>query len=110
MVQRMGRIIGIDPEGIERYKDLHANPWPETLAGLKARHIHNFSIFLREPENLLFAYWEYSGTDFEADLARTKDDPKTRKWWNLVSPLQRPLSSKAPDDWWSPMEQIFFAP
>lgn len=109
MVQRMGRVIGINADGIARYKELHASPWPDITARLKERNIQNFSIFLREPENLLFSYWEYTGEDFEADFARTKDDPRTRAWWDLTAPLQRPLDSRAPGEWWSSMEQIFYA-
>lgn len=105
----MGRVIGIKKDAIERYKDLHANPWQDTLDRLKERNIQNFSIFLREPENLLFSYWEYTGTDFEADFAKSKDDPKTKEWWNLVAPLQAPLESREDGEWWAPMEQIFFA-
>lgn len=110
MVQRMGRVIGINPEDIERYKELHANPWDDVLERLRERNILNFSIFLREPENLLFSYWEYTGSDFDADFEKTKDDPRAREWWALTGPLQRPLDSRADGEWWSPMEQIFYAP
>lgn len=109
MVQRMGRVIGIRPEGIKRYKELHANPWPDTLERLRARNIQNFSIFLREPENLLFSYWEYTGSDFEKDFAHNASDARTKDWWQLTGPLQRPLDSRADGEWWSPMEEIFFA-
>ena len=30
--------------------------------------MRNCSIFLKEPENLLFAYLEYQGTDIEKDI------------------------------------------
>lgn len=109
MVQRMGRVIGIDPEGIKRYKELHADPWPDILVRLKEHNIENYSIFLREPENLLFSYWEYTGTDFEADFARIREIPLTQQWWELTAPLQSPLDSRKTGEWWSPMEQVFFA-
>ena len=109
MVQRMGRVIGIKPEGIARYKELHANPWPDTISRLRERNIQNFSIFLREPENLLFSYWEYTGNDFAADFARNADDARTKEWWDLTGPLQEPLKSRRDGEWWSPMEEIFYA-
>lgn len=109
MVQRMGRVIGIKPDGIARYKELHANPWPDTVERLRERNIQNFSIFLREPENLLFSYWEYTGTDFAADFSRNANDARTKEWWDLTGPLQEPLSSRRDGEWWSPMEEVFFA-
>ena len=63
-MQRMGMVIGIAPERIAEYKTLHAAVWPQVLARLAAAHVSNYSIFLREPENLLFGYWEYHGEDF----------------------------------------------
>ena len=68
-MQRMGMVIGIAPERIAEYKTLHAAVWPQVLARLAAAHVSNYSIFLREPENLLFGYWEYHGKDFDADMA-----------------------------------------
>lgn len=108
MVQRMGRVIGIKPEGIARYKELHAKPWPDIVEKLKERNIQNFSIFLREPENLLFSYWEYTGVDFETDFGKSEQDESTKKWLELCSPLQSPLDTRAESEWWSSMEQIFF--
>ncbi|MGR3712869.1 MAG: L-rhamnose mutarotase [Shimia sp.] len=107
MVQRMGMVIGISPENIAEYTELHANVWPEVLARLKESNISNYSIFLREPENLLFSYWEYSGSDFEADMAAVASHEVTQKWWALCGPMQRPLETKAEDEWWATMEPVF---
>lgn len=109
MVQRMGRVIGINPKDIEAYKKLHADPWPEIIQSLKDQNIQNFSIFLYEPENLLFSYWEYAGTDFEADRAKGFKNELSKKWWALTAPKQCPLESRKEGEWWSLMEQVFFA-
>ena len=59
-MKRMGMVIGIKPDRIAEYKRTHAAVWPEVLAKkISACHIRNYTIFLRQPENLLFAYWEY---------------------------------------------------
>ena len=75
MTRRMGHCIGLKAEKIAEYKELHAAVWPEILARISACNIRNYSIFLREPENLLFAYWEYTGTDFATDMAAMAADP-----------------------------------
>jgi L-rhamnose mutarotase len=106
-MQRMGMMIGIRPETIAEYKRLHADVWPGVLATLTAAGIRNYSIFLREPENLMFAYWEYHGTDFAADEASIAADPVTREWWSICGPMQVPLESRKPGEWWASMEEVF---
>ena len=100
-------VVALRPERLADYKALHAAPWPEMNAALSAAHIRNYSIFLRQPENLLFGYWEYTGTDFAADMARLGDLPVTRRWLALTDPCQRPLDSAIPGDWWSFLPQVF---
>ncbi len=106
-MQRMGMMIGIEPDGIDEYKRLHANCWPEILQGLSDANIRNYSIFLRQPENVMFSYWEYLGHDFAADMQKIADQEVTKRWWQLCGPIQRPLTSRAPGQWWAPMEEVF---
>lgn len=103
----MGMVIGIAPEHIAEYKALHAAVWPQILARIAASGVRNYSIFLREPENLLFGYWEYHGSDFAADMAAIAADPETQRWWRLCGPCQVPLASRAPDEHWAAMSLVF---
>ena len=65
-MQRMGMMIGLASEHIPEYKRLHADVLTEVLKQIKQSNIRNYTIFLREPENILFGTWEYHGTDFES--------------------------------------------
>ena len=67
-MKRYGMTIGLDPAQAAEYRRLHSAVWPDVLKMLELCHIRNYSIFLREPENLMFAYFEYHGTDFAADI------------------------------------------
>ena len=69
-MERMGQVLTLKPGTIEEYKRLHREVWPSVLQMIADCNIHNYSIFLKEPENLLFAYWEYHGTDFAADMEK----------------------------------------
>lgn len=109
-MQRMGHVIGLRPEHVEEYRRLHADVWPEVLARLAASNISNYSIFLRQPENLMFSYWEYIGSEFEADNAAIAADPVTRRWWAICGPMQAPLDSRADGEWWAPMDEVFHMP
>jgi len=106
-MQRMGMVIGLKPEKIAEYKELHANAWPGILEMISACNITNYSIFLKEPENLLFGYWEYTGDDFEADAAKMAADPLTQKWWDVCMPCQAPLETRKEGEWWAMMEEVF---
>ncbi|MDP3526978.1 MAG: L-rhamnose mutarotase [Hoeflea sp.] len=106
-MQRMGMVIGVKPDRIAEYRRLHAAVWPDILDMISKCNIRNYSIFLKEPENLLFGYWEYHGTDFEADAAKMAADPKTREWWDVCMPCQAPLATRKEGEWWAMMEEVF---
>ena len=94
-MKRMGMVIGIKPERIAEYKRTHAAVWPEVLAKIADCNIKNYTIFLREPENLLFAYFEYHGQDYAADAAKMAADKRTQDWWAIHDPMQVGLELRA---------------
>jgi L-rhamnose mutarotase len=106
-MQRMGSVLGVKPEAIAEYKRLHADVWPEVLAMIAACNIRNYTIFLKEQESLLFAYFEYHGTDWAADTAKMAADPKTQEWWSICMPMQAPLATRKDGEWWAEMENVF---
>jgi L-rhamnose mutarotase len=77
------------------------------VAGFLVRgcHIHNYSIF--HWDGLLFAYFEYTGNDFEAHAERMAADPTTQRWWSVLKPLQKPLPDRDPGEWWKTIEEAF---
>jgi L-rhamnose mutarotase len=108
-MKRFGQIIKLKPEKYEEYKRLHATPWQETLAAIKAANIRNYSIY--HWNGFLFAYFEYIGNDFEGDMARIAADRKTNEWWALTDPCQEPVegnsSGSTEGNWWLTMEELF---
>lgn len=104
-MKRFGQVIGVDPLRFEEYKRYHADVWPEILEMIKACNIRNYSIFHKD--NQLFAYFEYSGTDFAADMAKMAADPKTQEWWAIMEPMQRPVATRSKGEWWASMEEVF---
>ncbi len=106
-MQRMGMVLRLKGDKVEAYKRLHASVWPEILARISACNITNYSIYLKEPENLLFGYWEYTGSDFAADAAKMTADPRTQDWWSLCMPMQEPLAIRKEGEWWAMMEEVF---
>jgi L-rhamnose mutarotase len=111
-MQRYGWVIGLRTEKLEEYKRLHAAVWPEVLSMIRQCHIQNYSIYLRrldEGAYYLFSYFEYTGSDFAADMARMAADPTTQRWWTFCGPCQKPLQDRAAGEWWADMEEVFHA-
>ena len=102
---RHGQLIGMPAENLAAYKRYHADVWPEIHAMITACNIRNYSIYHKD--GTLFAYFEYHGTDFAADMAKMAADPKTQEWWKIMMPMQEPLPVRAEGDWWAKMEEVF---
>jgi L-rhamnose mutarotase len=107
---RYGWVIGLKKEKVKEYKKLHSAVWPGVLKTIKKCNIQNYSIYCHQmPDGkyYLFAYLEYTGRNFEADMAKMAADPETQKWWAVCKPLQEPLPGCSKDKWWATMEEVF---
>ena len=110
-VERHAWVTGLKPAMAEKYRQLHAHPWPTVNRTLKQCHIQNFSIYEREISGglYLFAYLEYIGTDFDADMKKMAADPETQRWWKETDPCQSPLpDAAASGKVWSDAREIYF--
>ena len=106
-MQRYGMGIGVNPAQKAEYIKLHAAVWPDVLKVITACQIRNYSIFLKEPENLMFSYYEYHGHDHAADMAKMAADPVTQQWWAVCMPCQVPLDTRKDGEWWAGMTEVF---
>lgn len=106
-MKRMGFVIRLRPEKADEYKALHADAWPQILEMITACNIRNYTIFLREPENLLFGCYEYHGADYDGDMRKMAEDQTTQRWWRLTDPCQQSLDSCEEGEWWAPMTEVF---
>ncbi len=106
-MERMCHIIQVKPEVIPEYKRIHAAVWPEILKAISDSNIRNYTIFLREPENLLIAYWEYHGTDYASDMIKIKSASGMQQWWDITDPMQVPLPTRESGSWWATTENVF---
>jgi len=91
---------GGEISGHARVHGLCTTGWLRDLS-----NIRNYSIYLKD--DLLFGYYEYHGTDYQADMAKIASDPKTQEWWAIMEPMQKPLDTRAEGEWWAAMEEVF---
>jgi L-rhamnose mutarotase len=109
-VKRVGMVIKIKAEFIEEYKKLHADDNPGVRDLLTEANLHNFSIFLHQLEDgnwYEFGYYEYTGENFEADMARLGKHPRNIEWLEICDPMQVPLEGY---EGWAEMELVYYNP
>ena len=107
-VKRVGMVIKIKPEFIEEYKALHADSNAGVRDLLTEANMHNFSIFLHQLDDgnwYEFGYYEYTGEDFEADMAKLDKHPRNIEWLEICDPMQIPLEGY---EGWAEMEQVYY--
>ena len=108
--QRYGMVLGLKEDKIPEYTKIHAAVWPGILKMIEESNIRNYSIYLHQLDDgkhYLFAYFEYTGDDFEADMEKMAADPLTQKWWDICEPMQIPLKNRKEGEWWANMKEVF---
>ncbi len=101
-MKRYAQIIGIKPDRLEVYKQLHLAVWPAVLKKIADCNIRNYSIFLHSTD-MLYAYFEYVGNDFDGDMAKMAADPITQEWWAICKPMQVPVQGES----WHTLDEVF---
>jgi len=104
-MERHGSVIKVRPEKFAEYVKYHAAVWPEVLKTITRCNIRNYSIYHKD--GYLFSYFEYYGSDYQADMDKMAADPKTQEWWAIMKPMQAPLPTRAPGEWWAEMAEVF---
>jgi L-rhamnose mutarotase len=109
-VQRIGMVIGIKPDEISAYEALHDASNAGVRDLLEKYHMHNFSIYIHQLEDgryYLFGYYEYTGTDYKADMEKLSSEPRNQKWLSATDPLQIPLKGEKS---WAKMQEVYHNP
>jgi L-rhamnose mutarotase len=107
-IKRVGMVIGIKAESIAEYKKLHADENPGVRDLLTLANMHNFSIFMHKFDDgkyYLFGYYEYTGDDFDADMAKLAVKERNIAWLKVCDPMQIPFEGQ---NSWSVMEQVYY--
>ncbi|KAF0235990.1 MAG: L-rhamnose [Prolixibacteraceae bacterium] len=87
----------------EEYIKRHDEIWPELKTLLKDAGINEYSIFLDEETNTLFAFQKVSGDGGSQDLGKTET---VRKWWKFMSDIMKSNSDNSPVT--VQLEEVFY--
>jgi len=92
----------LNPGQRHEYKKRHDEIWPELSALLHASGVRNYSIFLDEETNILFAYLERPENH---TMDRLPDHPVMRRWWDYMKDLMATDPTGAPIA--QPLNEVF---
>ena len=108
-IKRYASVIVLSPEKETYYRELHADVWPSILEQIKQANLQNFSIHLTEIEGImyLFSYYEYTGKNYETDMADMAKKPEMQKWWKETSACQIRMPGTNANEQWKEMEMLF---
>jgi L-rhamnose mutarotase len=92
-MQRFAFKMFLHPGQRDEYKKRHDAIWPELSALLHQAGVRNYSIFLDEETNVLFAYLERPENHTMDSLPH---DPVMRRWWDYMKDLMATDATGAP--------------
>lgn len=85
------------------YKKRHNEIWPELKKLLKDAGVSEYSIFLDEETNILFAFQKVSGEGGSQDLGQTEI---VQKWWAFMKDIMKSNPDNSPVS--VPLEEVFY--
>lgn len=87
----------------EEYRKRHHALWPELHLMLKESGVSEYSIFLDEETNILFAFQKVSGEGGSQDLGNTEI---VQKWWAFMADVMKTNPDNSPVS--IPLEEVFY--
>jgi L-rhamnose mutarotase len=87
----------------EEYRKRHNEIWPELKKLLKEAGVSEYSIFLDEETNTLFAFQKVNGEEGSQDLGQTEI---VKKWWKFMSDIMETNPDNSPVT--VPLQEVFF--
>ena len=102
-MQRVGLKMKLFAGKTEEYKRRHDELWPEMKTLLKEICVSDYSIFLDEETNILFASLKISNP---ALLDTLPNHPSVKRWWAYMADIMETNDDNSPKS--SPLKEVFY--
>ena len=102
-MQRLAFKMYLNEGQKEEYKKRHDEIWPELKKLLKGAGVSEYSIFLDEETNILFAFQKVSGDGGSQDLGQTEI---VKKWWTYMKDIMKSNPDNSPVS--VVLEEVFY--
>lgn len=104
-MKRIGFKMQLYPGKLQEYKKRHDEIWPELAVLLKDTGISDYSIFLDETTNSLFATLKVERQELMDQLPA---HPVMKKWWAYMKDLMESNADSSPVS--VPLQEVFYLP
>ncbi len=104
-MKRLAFKMKMTPGMKEEYKRRHAEIWPEVAKLIHDSGVSDYSIFLDEETNTLFAVQKVSGEQGSQDLGANEIQ---QKWWDYMADIMDVNADNSPVS--IPLEEMFYLP
>lgn len=102
-MQRLAFKMHLNKGQKEEYIKRHYEIWPELKNLLKDAGISEYSIFLDEETNTLFAFQKVEGDKGSQDLGKTE---VVKKWWAFMADIMKTNPDNSPVV--NELEEVFY--
>ena len=102
---RIAFVMGVNPGQHAEYERRHNPIWDELAEALKAHGVHNYSIFLHEETDQLFAYAEIESKERWNAIAQTE---VCQRWWAYMKDIMPTNPDNSPVS--TPLKPVFYLP
>ena len=90
---RKAFLMRLEPGNQPEYERRHNPIWPELQAVLKAHGVHNYSIYLEQEADYLFAFAEIESEESWQQIAQTE---VCQRWWAYMKDLMQTNDDNSP--------------
>jgi L-rhamnose mutarotase len=103
MTRRTAFKMFLKPGFKDEYQRRHSAIWPELAKLIKSTGVYDYSIFLDEETNILFAVQKQDGDQSSQDLG---DNPIVKKWWDYMADIMETNADNSPVS--IPLDEVFY--
>lgn len=104
-MKRISFKMKLKPGMKEEYKKRHDTIWPELKALIQSTGVSDYSIFLDDETNILFAVQKQSGDQTSQDLG---ENPIVKKWWDYMADIMETNPDNSPKQ--ISLQEVFYLP
>lgn len=102
-MKRLAFTMKLNPGQKQIYQQRHAEIWPELKRLLKEAGVSEYSIFLDEDTDTLFAFQKLTDGAGSQDLGKTDI---VQKWWAYMSDIMETNPDNSPVS--RPLQEVFY--